>query len=59
MSNVSPCAFSLRPASLASAIALLGEIGILPAGEEILQIPFALAVTHEHEKTVAHSVSSV
>ncbi len=34
--------------------ALLGEIGILPAGEEILQVPFALAMTQEHEKTVAH-----
>ena len=59
MSNDSPCAFSLRPASLRFGDALLGEIGILPAGEEILQIPFALAVTHEHEKTVAHSHDSV
>jgi hypothetical protein len=33
---------------------LFGEIGILPAGEEILQVPFALAMTHEHEKTVGH-----
>jgi len=39
MSKVSRFAFSLRPASLAS---------------EILQVPFALAMTHEHEKTVAH-----
>ena len=39
--------------------ALLGEIRILPAGEQILQIPFALAVTHEHKKTVAHSQNSV
>src|SRR6266581_4910952 len=36
--------------------AFLGEIGILPAGEEILQIPFALAVTYQHEKTIAHSI---
>ncbi len=30
----------------------LGEIRVFPAGEEILQIPFALAVPHEDEKTL-------
>ena len=39
--------------------ALFGEIGVLPAGEEILQIPFALAMPHEHKKTIAHFQSSV
>jgi hypothetical protein len=36
---------------------LLAKIGVLLAGEEILQVPFALAVTHQHEKTIAHSFS--
>src|SRR5262245_40010369 len=35
--------------------ALLGEVRILPAGEEVFQIPVALAVAHEHKKTVVHS----
>jgi hypothetical protein len=33
---------------------LLGEVRVLPAGEQVFQIPFALAVPHKHEKTVAH-----
>ena len=40
-SKVSPCA-------------LLGQIDVAPAGEQVFQIPFALAVTDEHEKTVGH-----
>ena len=28
---------------------LFGEIRIFPAGEQVLQIPFALPVTHEHK----------
>ena len=59
MSNDSPCAFNLLAGVLGLGDALLGQIGILPAGEEIFQIPFALAVTHKHEKTVAHSIVSV
>src|SRR5262249_62028144 len=31
------------------------EVHILPAGEEILAIPFAFAVTHQHEQTITHS----
>src|SRR6185437_13988216 len=31
--------------------ALLGKIGVLPACEEVLAIPFALAVPHKDEKT--------
>jgi hypothetical protein len=31
--------------------ALLGEIDVAPAGEEVLQIPLALAVTDEHQQT--------
>ena len=31
---------------------LLGEVGVLPAGEQVLEVPIALAVAHEHEKTV-------
>src|SRR5262249_33288544 len=37
--------------------ALLGQARILPAREQVFQIPFALAVTHEHEKTIAHFTS--
>ena len=36
--------------------ALVGEVDIAPAGEQVVQVPFALAVAHEHEKTVGHSV---
>ncbi len=32
--------------------AKLGEVGVLPAGEEVLEIPIALAVTDEDEKAV-------
>src|SRR5664280_1804924 len=34
--------------------ALVGQVDIAPAGEQVLQVPVALAVTHEHEKTVGH-----
>jgi hypothetical protein len=34
--------------------ALLGEVRIFPAREQVLQIPIALPVTHEHKKTFAH-----
>ncbi|BCG91912.1 hypothetical protein MesoLj131a_07760 [Mesorhizobium sp. 131-2-1] len=30
-------------------MALLGQIYVAPAGEQVLQVPFALAVAHEHE----------
>ena len=36
-------------------LTLLGEIDVAPAGEEVFQIPFALTVPHQHEKTFAHS----
>src|SRR5262249_18444627 len=39
--------------------ALLRQVRILPAREQVFQIPFALAVTHEHEKTIAHFTRSV
>jgi hypothetical protein len=38
---------------------LRGEIGVLPAGEQVLQVPFALAVTHQHKETVAHFSNSI
>src|ERR1035437_5841625 len=34
--------------------ALVGEVDIAPAGEQVLQVPVALAVTHQHEKAVGH-----
>ena len=34
--------------------ALLGQADVAPAGEQVLQVPFALAVAHEHEKPVGH-----
>src|SRR5204863_4535392 len=30
------------------------QIDVLPAGEQVFQIPFALAVTDEHKKAVVH-----
>jgi hypothetical protein len=51
-----PLRLQLAPGFLGLGDALRGEIGILPAGEKIFQVPFALAVTHEHEKTFVHSI---
>src|SRR4029077_9886036 len=38
--------------------ALLAQIDVAPAGEQVLEIPFALAMAHQHEKTVGHGESS-
>src|ERR1019366_9356047 len=37
--------------------ALVGQVDIAPAGEQVLQVPVALAVTHEHKKAVGHFVA--
>ena len=58
MSNVKPLRLQLAAGFLGFGDAQLGEVGILPAGEEILQVPFALAMTHQHKKTVAHFLDS-
>src|SRR5450631_1029405 len=34
--------------------AFVGQVDIAPAGEQVLQVPVALAVTHEDEKAVSH-----
>src|SRR5271166_5819896 len=34
--------------------AVLGEVDVLPAGEEIPEIPLALAMTHQHENPLDH-----
>ena len=36
--------------------ALLGQADVAPAGEQVLQVPVALAVAHEHEKPVGHCI---
>ncbi len=59
MSNDKPLRLQLAAGFLGLGDALFGEVGILPAGEEVLQIPFALAVAHQHEKTVAHCCDPV
>src|SRR5690606_30667339 len=38
--------------------ALRREIDVAPAGEEVLEIPFALAVADKYEKTIGHSFGS-
>ena len=38
-----------RAGGLCLGDALLGQVDVAPAGEQVLQIPFALAVAHEHE----------
>ena len=45
-----PLARSMRAATSASMSALLGEVGIAPAGEQVAPVPLALAVPHEHER---------
>src|SRR5207247_1481160 len=34
--------------------AVLGEVDVLPAGEQVGQVPFALAVAHQHKQAVSH-----
>jgi hypothetical protein len=43
----------LQPLSGRSGLgdAFLGEVGILPAGEEILEVPLALAMPNEYQET--------
>src|SRR5205085_10799992 len=36
--------------------ALLAQIDVAPAGEQVFEIPFALAVAYQHEKTIGHAV---
>src|SRR5262249_16760476 len=38
--------------------ALLGQIDVTPAGEQVLQVPIALTMTNKYEKTVSHWLSS-
>ena len=46
------------PAGIACLLdAEIGEARILPAGEQVLQVPFALAVADEHKKAVHVSAS--
>src|SRR5260370_383080 len=52
-----PLLFQLAAGFFRFSDALFCEIGILPAGEEVFQVPFALAVAHEYEKAVAHFLS--
>ena len=52
MSKARPSAFSLLPGRVGLLHAVLGQVRILPAGEEVLQVPVALAVADEHEKAV-------
>ena len=49
MSNFRPRALSLRAGGLGLLVALLGQVDVAPAGEEVLQVPFALAVADEDE----------
>ncbi len=53
-SNLMPLAFKLAAGLARLGDALVGQIDIAPAGEQVLQVPVALAVTHEHEKSVSH-----
>ena len=40
---------SSRPACAASCAALLGQIDVVPAGEQVLDVPDALAVAHQNQ----------
>ena len=54
MSKAMPSAFSSRPASAASSRPLPGQVDVDPAGEEILEVPDALAVAQEQKFAGAH-----
>ena len=58
-SKRSPCALSLLPGGARLGDALLGQVDVAPAGEQVLQVPFALAVAHEHEKPVTSFARSL
>ena len=47
----------LAPGGLRLGDADLGQVDVLPAGEQVLEVPLALAVTREHQETV-HCSSS-
>src|SRR5436305_15151151 len=49
-----PLRFQPAPGFLGFGNTLLGQVRVFPAGEEIFQVPFALAMSHQHEKTFAH-----
>src|SRR5215467_6853384 len=46
----------LTPGLASLGDALFGEVDVAPTGEQIFQVPIALAVAHEHEKTVSHAI---
>ena len=56
--NIEAQPLRLKPAAGGARLAdaVLGQIDVAPAGEQIFQIPLALAVAHEHEKPVTHSL---
>ena len=49
-------ALELAPGLARFRDALLGQVDVTPAGEQVLQVPVALAVPHEHKKSVGHSI---
>ena len=54
MSNAMPSAFSSRPASWASEPPLVGEVDVDPAGEQVFEVPDALAVAQQQKSSGAH-----
>src|SRR5207248_9414250 len=46
--------FQLAAGSTRFGDALLAQIDVAPSGEQVLEIPLALAVANEHEKTIGH-----
>ena len=57
MPKRSPFAFSRRPAGVRLRDALRRQVDVAPAGEEIVQVPFALSVADEDEQAVHETVS--
>ena len=57
-SRVEPDA--LRPELATGGARLLdagfGKVNVTPAGEQILQVPFAFTVTHEHKQPLTHQL---
>ena len=51
-SKLIPSAFSLRAGLARFRNALFGQIDVAPAGEKVFQVPFALTMTHKHEKAI-------
>ena len=56
-SNLIPCVLELVAGFARFRDTFFGQIDVAPSGEQVLQVPVALAMAHEYEKAVGHRFS--